>query len=146
MPLKTKILVIANRTAGSDELLEALQQLAGLRPAVFTLVVPATPDAVPRIAGPTPDEAEGAHERAEQNMQNALKRLREGGVEAVGKVGDPDPVAAAVDAVGVEEFNEIVVSTLPARISKWLGVDVPHRIERATGRRVTHVSASEAQA
>jgi hypothetical protein len=146
MPEKARVLVVANRTACSDELLEALQAHAAEHPAAFTLVVPATPDALPRVAGPTPDQEEAARDKAEQNMENALRRLRDAGLEVQGKVGDPDPVAAAVDAVNFEDFEEIFVSTLPSSVSKWLRFDAPHRVERATGRSVTHVSASEAQA
>lgn len=146
MPIQTKILVIANRTAASDELRAWLQFLASLRPAVFTLVVPATPQARSRAAGATPAEREVAEEVALRNMQNAVRRLREGGLQVEGRVGDPNPIAAAAHAVGVEDFNEIVVSTLPPRQSEWLRIDAPREVERATGRRVSHVSASEAQA
>ncbi|MDQ4129994.1 MAG: hypothetical protein M3133_03225 [Actinomycetota bacterium] len=67
--------------------------------------------------------------------------MRGAGLEVEGKVGDPDPVAAAEDQVNFEEFEEIVVSTPPTLASKWLKADLPHRVEGATGRSVTHVPA-----
>jgi hypothetical protein len=81
---------------------------------------------------------------AEAHVRAAVERLRDEGLEVDdGKVGDPDPVAAVEDAVNFREFDEIIVSTLPRHISKWLKLDLPHRVERATGKPVTHVEASE---
>ena len=62
-----------------------------------------------------------------------------------GTVGDPDPVAAVQDAVNFKEFDEIIVSTLPKHLSKWLRLDLPHRVEHATGKKVTHVTATESK-
>jgi len=56
-------------------------------------------------------------------------------------VGDPDAVAAVEDAVNFKDFDEIIVSTLPKHVSKWLKVDLPRRVERASGKPVTHVEA-----
>ena len=77
-------------------------------------------------------------------MLATVERLRAEGLEVIaGKVGDPDPVAAVQDEVNFESYDEIVVSTLPGSISKWLKLDLPHRVERATGIPVTHVEARE---
>src|SRR2546423_1404810 len=81
---------------------------------------------------------------AEAHVRAAVERLRGEGLEVDdGKVGDPDPVAAVEDAVNFKDFDEIIVSTLPKHLSKWLKVDLPHRVERATGKPVTHVTATE---
>jgi hypothetical protein len=133
------VLVVANRTAESPELLEALKQRAGQGDAVFTLLVPSTPHGVAWAA----DMHSGGSE-AEQHMETAVERMRSEGLQvAAGKVGDPDPVAAVQDEVNFTSYDEIVVSTLPGGISKWLKLDLPHRVERATGLPVTHVTASE---
>jgi len=133
------ILVVANRTAESPELLEALKRRAAEGDAVFSLLVPATPHGVAWAA----DMHSGGGE-AEQHMENAVERMRAEGLEvSAGKVGDPDPVAAVQDEVNFTKYDEIVVSTLPGGISKWLKLDLPHRVERATGLPVTHVTASE---
>jgi hypothetical protein len=133
------VLVVANRTAESPELLEALKQRAAQGDATFTLLVPSTPHGVAWAA----DMHSGGSE-AEAHMQNAVERLRSAGLDvADGKVGDPDPAAAVQDLVNFESFDEVVVSTLPGGISKWLKLDLPHRVERITGLPVTHVVASE---
>jgi hypothetical protein len=133
------VLVVANRTAESPELLDALKRRAGQGDVVFSLLVPATPHGVAWAA----DMHSGGSE-AEQHMENAVERMRSEGLEiAAGKVGDPDPVAAVQDEVNFSKYDEIVVSTLPGGISKWLKLDLPHRVERATGLPVTHVTASE---
>jgi hypothetical protein len=133
------VLVVANRTAESPELLDALKQRAAQGDVVFSLLVPATPHGVAWAA----DMHSGGGE-AEQHMENAVERMRSEGLQvAAGKVGDPDPVAAVQDEVNFTKYDEIVVSTLPGGISKWLKLDLPHRVERATGLPVTHVTASE---
>jgi hypothetical protein len=133
------VLVVANRTAESPELLEALKQRAAQGDVEFSLLVPATPHGVAWAA----DMHSGGGE-AEQHMENAVERMRAEGLQvAAGKVGDPDPVAAVQDEVNFTKYDEIVVSTLPGGISKWLKLDLPHRVERATGLPVTHVTASE---
>ena len=70
-----------------------------------------------------------------------LERAARGRVE--GLVGGPDPFDAVERAVHEGDFDEIIVSTLPKHLSKWLKLDLPHRVERATGKPVTHVTASE---
>jgi hypothetical protein len=133
------VLVVANRTAESPELLEALKQRAAQGDVVFSLLVPATPHGVAWAA----DMHSGGSE-AEQHMEAAVERMRAEGLQVTaGKVGDPDPVAAVQDEVNFTKYDEVVVSTLPGGISKWLKLDLPHRVERSTGLPVTHVTASE---
>ena len=135
------ILVVANRTAESPELLDALQQRAAQGDAVFTLLVPSTPHGVAWAA----DMHSGGSE-AEGHMNNAVERMRSAGLEVTGgKVGDPDPIAAVQDEVNFTDYDEIIVSTLPGGISKWLKLDLPHRVGRVTGKPVTHVTAQEAK-
>jgi len=123
---KKHILVVANVTAASDELLETLKQQAADQPVTFTLIVPATPFGGGRAA-------------AQQALEEACERLREGGLEADGSVGDADPIIAVTEAWDPKRHDEIVVSTLPMRFSKWLHAGLPERIEKLTGAPVTHV-------
>lgn len=133
------VLVVANRTAGSPELLAALKQRVEEGPVKFHLLVPSTPHGVSWAA----DMHSGGGE-AEEHLSAAVDRLRSEGLDVDdGKVGDPDPVAAVQDAVNFKEFDEIIVSTLPRTVSKWLRIDLPHRVEHATGKKVTHVEAKE---
>ena len=139
---KAKVLVVANRTAESDELLEALKARAERGPAVFTLLVPATPHGVSWAADMHSGEGE-----ATQHLDRAVERYRAAGLEvAECKVGDPDPVACVEDAVNFADFDEVIVSTLPKHLSKWLKLDLPSRVGRVTGLPTTHVSASAVKA
>lgn len=132
------ILVVANRTAESEELRQTLTERAGEGEAKFTLLVPATPHGVAWAA----DMHSGGDE-AEGHMQKAVERLRAAGLEVEGRVGDPDPVAAVEDALNFGQYDEVIVSTLPTHLSKWLKLDLPHRVERITGLPVKHVVGAE---
>lgn len=126
MAFKKHILVVANVTAASDELLDALKEIAVKRSAEFTLIVPATPFG-------------GGREAAQEALTAACDRLRAEGIEIDGSVGNPDPIVAVTEAWDPKRHDEIVVSTLPMRFSKWLHGGLPERIERLTGAPVTHV-------
>jgi hypothetical protein len=123
---KRTILVVANVTAASDELVDALRARGASGPTSFTLIVPATPFG-------------GGHQAASETLASALAQLREAGLEAEGSVGAPDPLVAVTDAWDPKRFDEIVVSTLPMRMSKWLHTGLPERIGKITGAPVTHV-------
>jgi hypothetical protein len=137
---RADVLVVANRTAGSPELVAALKERAGQGEVKFHLLVPSTPHGVAWAA-----DMHSGGEEAEHDLEAAVSRLRGEGLDVDdGQVGDPDPVAAVEDAVNFKEFDEIIVSTLPRHVSKWLKLDLPHRVERATGKPVTHVEAKSA--
>ena len=127
-----RILVVANKTAESPELLEALKSRADGNS--FYLVVPASGRGIEKAADP-----DAAREHTEPHLEKALSSLRSAGLEVQGAVGDGDPIAAVQDAINFGEFDEVVVSTLPVRASKWLKMDLPTRVERTTGLPVTHV-------
>jgi hypothetical protein len=75
----------------------------------------------------------------------ALPRLSEAaGSEVTGSVGDPEPLSAIQDAVNLGHYDEIIVSTLPRRVSRWLHLDLVSKT-RALGLPVTHVEASRDQ-
>jgi hypothetical protein len=123
---KKHILVVANVTAASDELVAALKAQATREATAFTLIVPATPFGGGRAA---------AHEA----LSAACDLLRDEGLEIDGSVGDADPIAAVTEAWDPKRHDEIIVSTLPMRFSKWLHAGLPERIEKLTGAPVTHV-------
>jgi hypothetical protein len=126
MAWRTNVLVVANVTAASDELLTALRRLADSRPARFTLIVPAS------VSG-------GGREAAAGALDRALARFREAGLEADGELGDGDPCVAVAEIWDPKRFDEIVVCTLPLGSSKWLHAGLPERIGKLTGAPVTHV-------
>ncbi len=81
----------------------------------------------------------GGRAAATETLSTALEQLRSVGLEAVGEIGNADPIVAVTEAWDPKRFDEIVVSTLPMRFSKWLHAGLPERIERLTGAPVTHV-------
>jgi hypothetical protein len=134
-----RVLVVANRTAESPELLTALQERAGRGPCEFTLLVPQTPHGLAWAADP-----DAGQQEAERHRQAFVEELREEGIDlAEAKVGDGDPLAAIQDECNFNDYDELIVSTLPLRISKWLKVDLPSKARAATGLPVSHVVGSE---
>jgi hypothetical protein len=119
-------LVVANQTAGSEELLNALIERAQRTPTVVHLIVPASP-------------LGGGRKTATDVRDRAVARLRDAGLEAEGVVGAVDPLVAVMEVWDPRRHDEIVVSTLPIGVSKWLHAGLPQRIERVTGAVVTHV-------
>jgi hypothetical protein len=135
--MSAKVLVVANRTAESPELLEALKQRAADGDCEFTLLVPSTPHGLGWAA-----DMHSGEDEAEDHRQAFLDGLREKGVEVQeAKVGDQDPLAALADECNATSYDELIVSTLPLHLSKWLKLDLPHKAGHATGLPVTHVVA-----
>ena len=126
MTWKRSFLVVANVTATSEQLIEQLKARAAEQPSSFTLVVPATPFA-------------GGREAAIGTLGEALEDLRAAGLECEGSVGNADPILAVTDAWDPKKYDEIIVSTLPMRFSKWLHAGLPERISKLTDAPVTHV-------
>jgi GABA permease len=74
-------------------------------------------------------------------LERAVQRLHEAGVPVKGVVGDSDPMLAVQDAWDPRRFDEVIVATLPTGVSRWMAADLPRRVERFTGARVTRVVA-----
>jgi len=122
---ESNILVVANRTALSAGLDEALRARLQEGPATFTLVVP---------VGRGPD--------GRRQAETLASGLREAGFGVTAAVaGDADPLRAVLEVYSPAEFDEIIVSTLPAWKSRWMKSGLPQRIERHTGALVRHVEA-----
>jgi hypothetical protein len=132
-----RVLIVANRTAATDSLLEAVRRRADAGPAEFHLLVPATPRGLHRVVDP---EVAGRQEATEQ-LELALELLQMATrSEVTGHVGDAEPVAAISDTLHEREVDEIIISTLPRRLSRWMHIDLPSKI-RGLGLPVTHVEA-----
>jgi hypothetical protein len=132
-----RVLIVANRTAATDSLLEAVRRRADAGPAEFHLLVPATPRGLHRVVDP---EVAGRQEAAEQ-LELALELLQMAtGSVVSGHVGDAEPVSAISDTLHEREVDEIIISTLPRRLSRWMHLDLPSKI-RGFGLPVTHVEA-----
>jgi len=131
-----RILVVANRTAESSELLEAMKSKGTEHE--YVLVVPAGGGALEKAADP-----DAAREHTVPHLEAALEKMRAAGFNVEGTVGDTDPGAAVQDAANFSKFDEIIISTLPLRVSKWMKVDLPSKAQRSTGLPVTHVETKE---
>jgi hypothetical protein len=131
------VLVVAHQTAATPPLLEAVRERAARGDARFHLVVPASAHGLHRVVDP---EDNGMTE-AEDALQAALPLLTEAaGSEVTGEIGDGQPLSAIADAVNRDPFDEIIVSTLPHRVSRWLKLDLVSKA-RGLGLPVTHVEA-----
>jgi hypothetical protein len=139
------VLVVAHQTAATPPLLEAVRERAERGPARFDLVVPRRPHGLDKLADPE-EHGEGEAQRA---LADALPKLSAAaGHEVTGTLGDPEPLAAIQDAINLGSYDEIIISTLPLGISRWLKLDLISKA-RALGLPVTHVlaqSTSEAVA
>jgi nucleotide-binding universal stress UspA family protein len=142
-----RFLVVANQTLGGEQFSSAVKERIATDECVFHVVVPATAvdDQIVGYGGSTktPSAGEHAHAIAEQRMAAAVRRIQDAGAQADGEVGDADPLAAVRDALQRHEVDEIIISTLPQGLSRWLRRDLPRQVERLTGRPVTSVISKE---
>jgi nucleotide-binding universal stress UspA family protein len=138
--MQPRVLVVANRTAATPSLVDAVRERAEQGPATFTLLVPASAHGLHRVVDP---EDQGASE-AEQTIEAARPLLEEAaGSEFEALVGVAEPLAAIQDAVNLHGFDELIISTLPSHVSRWLHLDLPRKAA-GLGLPVTTVTARAA--
>jgi hypothetical protein len=126
----TRVLVVAHRTAATPRLLDEVRARAERSPCAFTLLVPR------RYWDPDTEESAATLELALPLLEDAA------GGHVEGLVGDSDPFVAVQQTLIRGSYDEIIISTLPARVSQWLRRDLPHRVE-ALGLPVTVVTAKQ---
>jgi hypothetical protein len=132
--VRTRVLVVAHRTAAGAPLIDKVRERAAKGPCDFSLLVPHAP----RASDPEGEEAGRTLDQAVPLLEEAV------GGAVTGMVGDSDPVIAVREALGGSRFDEVIISTLPARVSRWLAREVPRRVEEH-GLPVTVVTAPEAE-
>jgi hypothetical protein len=131
-------LVVANRTASGDQLLDVLKSKVEADPEkergrLFIVVVPQ-------------EGGDGAAaRRARTRLKLVLDRIQAVGLFAAGTIGDPDPYTAIMNALQYFHIDDIVISTLPETKSGWLRADLIERVRRATGKQVEHVIQSDTE-
>lgn len=119
-------LIVANKTLGGHELLDRVREALAAGPCHFHILVPA---------------ASGEHEAAQERLAAELRRLAAVGATVDGAVVDADPVEAVQAALEEGGYDEVIVCTLPPGLSRWLGLDLVHRVQRHTDLPVQHVFA-----
>jgi hypothetical protein len=135
----TRVLVVAHRTAATPALLHAVRERAARGPCAFTLLVPNVAHGLHRIV----DAEDQGEDAAQAVLALALPLLEEAaGGHVEGMIGDPEPLNAVQDAVNLHGFDEIIISTLPVRVSRWLHLDLPSKIG-GLGLPVTTITATE---
>jgi hypothetical protein len=134
-PIVRSYLIVANQTLTSRSLTDEIANRMVDGPVRTHVVVPLT-----RIGGRLTWDEEASRMAAQDRLDEVLARLRALGADADGEIGDPDPVMAVRDAVRGREVDEVIVSTLPRGVSRWLGEDVPARLRQAVTVPVTVVT------
>jgi hypothetical protein len=138
MEAATRVLVVANKTAATPALLDAVRERASRGACHFTLLVPNPAHGLHSVVDPedqTQSEAVAVIELALPLLEDAA-----GGAPVDSMIGVPFPLDAVQDAVNLHGFDEIIISTLPTRVSKWLHLDLPRKVA-ALGLPVTTVTA-----
>jgi hypothetical protein len=134
-----RVLVVAHRTAATPALLDAVRERAARGPATFTLLVPNPAHGLHRVVDPEDQE----ENEAQTVLDLALPLLEDAAAGHVdGMIGDAEPLNAIQDAVNLHGFDEIIISTLPKRVSRWLHIDLPSKVN-GLGLPVTTVTAKD---
>jgi hypothetical protein len=136
---RVRVLVVAHKTAATPALIEAVRERAERGPATFTLLVPNPAHGLHAVVDPEDlEDNEG-----QAMLELAIPLLEEAaGAPVEGLVGDPSPMNAIQDAINIHGFDEVIISTLPARVSKWLKLDLPSKVT-GLGLPVTTVTARD---
>ena len=134
-----RVLVVAHKTAATPGLIEAVRERAARGNATFTLLVPNAAHGLHKVVDPEDQQSN----EAEEVLELAIPLLEQAaGAHVEGMVGDPTPMHAIQDAINIHGFDEVIISTLPARVSKWLRLDLPSKVA-GLGLPVTTVTAQE---
>jgi GABA permease len=138
-----RVLVLANQTVGSAELLDELRRIGADKTATYHVVVPVSPIETGTAATHGPlDVAEATREIAQQRLDDTLSTLRSENLDADGTLGDYRPLRALAAAVDSFHPDQIVISTLPPEESVWHRFDVVDRARAEHSVPVTHVVAT----
>ena len=133
-----RVLIVAHRTAATPALIETVRERAQRSPAKFTLLVPNPAHGLHRVVDPEDVDANEARD----TLELAIPLLEEAaGAKVEGKIGVAEPLAAIQDEVNLAgPYDEVIISTLPKTVSRWLRLDLPHKVA-GLGLPVTTVTA-----
>lgn len=156
-------LVVANRTLGGPEVLDAIRERMSRGPAAFTVLVPATPTAYlvnefnalscafpidPEVLPSAADLVAGERDLTEAGakLDTELRTFRALGATVDGRVTEPDPLEAVSDTLAERPYDEVILSTLPPARSLWLAWDLPPRLRRRIDVPLTVITSRETAA
>lgn len=131
-----RYLLVANQTLGGYHLVVKVRECMALGECSFHVVVPAT-----RPKEHLTWTRGEARALAQRRLEQALSRFGGLGAQVDGEVGDENPMQVIAEALRGGEFDEVLLSTLPPGPSRWLQMDLPHRVERTFSVPVSHVVA-----
>jgi hypothetical protein len=135
----TRVLVVAHKTAATQPLIDAVRERGQKGSCTFTLLVPNPAHGLHKVVDQE-DQGEG---QGDDVLDQALPVLSEAaGTRVNGFIGDADPVAAVHDAINLRGFDEIIISTLSPRVSRWLKLDLPSKVS-GMGLPVTTVTPTD---
>lgn len=138
-----RYLVVANQTLSSEQLQQELLLRAESGPALFHFLVPDTPERHYDVSWTESHEHPPGTQGALMRLKTALALVRSAGACALGALGDPDPVEAVELQMQCSVYDEVIVSMLPERTSRWFKLDIPSRVARAISTPVTTVTAKD---
>jgi flavin-binding protein dodecin len=153
-----RYLVVGNETLSGPRLTQAILERIGAGPSEFHVLVPCTPSRIPGHASlalgdpltgyidpnaiTTAQLDDDAHDRASARLRDFIDQITDLGGQVTGEVGGADPLRAVQQVLYRSTFDEIILSTLPAGISRWLRMDLAARLRRTTDVPVTHLEAT----
>lgn len=145
----TRVMVVANQTLGCPELETALHTMLSVQPIPdIVIVAPVTATEGEQVWDYPPTDRHApapeviAHALASARLQQQLARLGERAVTAHGEVVDHNPLSRVEELLAAERYDEVLVCTLPHRVSRWLRMDFPNRLARASKVSVRHIQGS----
>jgi nucleotide-binding universal stress UspA family protein len=162
----SRYLIVANQTLGGEKLDATVRERIERGDSDFHILVPMAPPhhETESSAGPvayegmSDDEArqwveqdnqrrtatmESARSLAQERLSQMIRTIESAGARAEGTICDANPIDAVKQAAGESAFDEVIISTLPTRFSRWLKMDVPSRVARVTHTPVTTIEAEE---
>jgi hypothetical protein len=134
----TRVLVVAHKTAATPALIAAVRERAGRGPCAFTLLVPRATHGLHKVVDP--EDIDDSESQAVLDL--AIPLLEEAaGTSVTGAIGDPNPMNAIQDAINLNGYDEVIISTLSPKVSKWMKLDLPSKV-KGLGLPVTTVTAA----
>jgi hypothetical protein len=134
-----RVLVVAHKTAATQPLLDAVRERAERGPSTFTLLVPNAAHGLHKVVDPEDQSGD----EAQAVLEQALPKLsRAAGSQVEGITGSTNPHMAIEDAVNLRGFDEVIISTLSPRLSRWLKLDLPSKLS-GLGLPITTVTPSD---